>query len=67
MFRQESKHLGPDGKPLQQLPNLGPKKYTKAFNLLKDWIDNNLDIYKVSPLFFHMPYSGPFNVLTRRF
>lgn len=49
VFRQESKHLGADGKPLQQLANLGPKKYTKAFNLLKDWIENNLEIYKVSP------------------
>lgn len=47
MFRQESKHLGPDGKPVQQLANLGPKKYNKAFNLLKDWVENNLDIYKV--------------------
>lgn len=47
IFRQESKHLGPDGKPLQQLANTGPKKYTKAFKLLKDWVENNLDIYKV--------------------
>ena len=48
IFRQESKHLGPDGKPLQQLANLGPKKYATAFNLLRDWVENNLDIYKVS-------------------
>lgn len=47
IFRQESKHLGPDGKPLQQLANIGPKKYAKAFNLLRDWVENNLDIYKV--------------------
>lgn len=47
IFRQESKHLGPDGKPLQQLANLGPKKYAKAFNLLKEWVENNLEIYKV--------------------
>lgn len=46
IFRQESKHLGTDGKPLQQLANMGPKKYGKAFRLLKDWVDNNLDIYK---------------------
>lgn len=49
IFRQESKHLGPDGKPLQQLNNLGPKKYAKAFNLLKEWVENNLEIYKVCP------------------
>ncbi len=48
IFRQESKHLGTDGKPLQQLANMGPKKYAKAFRLLKDWVDNNLDIYKAS-------------------
>ncbi|KJZ77703.1 hypothetical protein HIM_02880 [Hirsutella minnesotensis 3608] len=46
VFRQESKHLGPDGKPIQQLANMGPKKYQKAFKLVKDWVDNNLDLYK---------------------
>ncbi|RCI12451.1 hypothetical protein L249_1148 [Ophiocordyceps polyrhachis-furcata BCC 54312] len=46
VFRQESKHLGVDGKPIQQLANMGPKKYHKAFKLLKDWVDNNLDLYK---------------------
>ncbi|KAI9155181.1 Transcription initiation factor TFIID subunit 5 [Paramyrothecium foliicola] len=46
VFRQESKFLGADGKPLQQLANLGPKKYQKAFKLLKDWVENNLDLYK---------------------
>lgn len=48
VFRQESKHLGPDGKPIQQLANIGPKKYQKAFKLLKEWVDNNLELYKVS-------------------
>lgn len=47
VFRQESKHLGADGKPLRQLVNSGPMKYKTAFNLLKTWVDNNLDIYKV--------------------
>lgn len=51
MFRQESKYLGADGKPIQQLANLGPKKYQKAFNLLKDWVENNLELYKVVKLF----------------
>jgi transcription initiation factor TFIID subunit 5 len=49
VFRQESKHLGPDGKPVQQLANIGPKKYQKAFKLLKEWVENNLELYKVSP------------------
>lgn len=48
VFRQESKHLGPDGKPIQQLATMGPKKYQKAFKLLKEWVDNNLDLYKVN-------------------
>ncbi|KAF5006996.1 hypothetical protein FDECE_6644 [Fusarium decemcellulare] len=46
VFRQESKHLGPDGKPIYQLANLGPKKYQRAFSLLREWVENNLDIYK---------------------
>ncbi|OAQ93734.1 transcription initiation factor TFIID subunit [Purpureocillium lilacinum] len=39
VFRQESKHLGPDGKPIQQLATMGPKKYQKAFKLLKEWFE----------------------------
>ncbi|KAG6012262.1 hypothetical protein E4U43_007877 [Claviceps pusilla] len=46
VFRQESKHLGADGKPVQQLANIGPKKYQKAFKLLKEWVENNLELYK---------------------
>lgn len=48
IFRQESKHLGADGKPIQQVATSGPKKYLRAFKLLQKWIDNNLDLYKVS-------------------
>jgi hypothetical protein len=36
-LRQESSNLDKDG------------KYTKAFQLLSNWVDSNLDIYKVSP------------------
>jgi transcription initiation factor TFIID subunit 5 len=25
---------------------MGPKKYLRAFSLLKDWVENNLDLYK---------------------
>ncbi|KAJ4148354.1 hypothetical protein LMH87_002829 [Akanthomyces muscarius] len=46
IFRQESKHLGSDGKPIHQPATLGPKKYGKAYRLLKMWVFNNLDIYK---------------------
>jgi len=48
IFRQETAHLGPDGRPAQRNDDSGPKKYLKGFILLRDWIDNNLDIYKVS-------------------
>ena len=51
VFRQESKNIGADGKPLQSSAIQGPKKYSKAFSLLRDWIENNLDLYKVSQLF----------------
>jgi transcription initiation factor TFIID subunit 5 len=48
VFRQESRNLGPDGKPVHvKAEDLGAKQYTKAFTLLKNWIDKNLDIYKV--------------------
>ena len=52
VFRQESRNLGPDGKPVHvRVEDLGAKQYTEAFNLLRDWIEKNLDIYKVSTLF----------------
>lgn len=51
VFRQESSHLGLDGRPIhQRVDEMGPKQYLKAFNLLKGWIENNLDIYKVQTL-----------------
>lgn len=47
VFRQESSHLGPDGRPIQnRVEDMGPLKYKKAFNTLRDWVENNLDIYK---------------------
>lgn len=52
IFRQESRNLGPDGKPVHtKAEDLGPKQYTQAFNLLRDWIEKNLDIYKVTPFY----------------
>ncbi|TDZ21614.1 Transcription initiation factor TFIID subunit 5 [Colletotrichum orbiculare MAFF 240422] len=47
VFRQESTHLGADGRPIHdKVDELGPKKFLKAFNLLREWVENNLDIYK---------------------
>jgi transcription initiation factor TFIID subunit 5 len=54
IFRQETAYLGPDGRPAQRNDDPGPKKYLKAFVLLKNWIENNLDIYKVG----HYPMRG---------
>lgn len=48
VFRQETSYLGPDGRPAQRTDDPGPKKYLKSFALLRNWIENNLDIYKVS-------------------
>jgi transcription initiation factor TFIID subunit 5 len=50
VFRQETAYLGPDGRPAQRNEDPGPKKYLKAFLLLRNWIENNLDIYKVSSI-----------------
>ncbi|KAH8909132.1 WD40 repeat-like protein [Coniochaeta sp. PMI_546] len=48
IFRQESRNLGPDGKPVHvRAEDLGTKQYTQAFRLLRDWIEKNLDIYKL--------------------
>ncbi|KAK3988341.1 transcription initiation factor TFIID subunit 5 [Cladorrhinum sp. PSN332] len=46
VFRQETQNLGPDGRPAHRSEDQTPKKYLKAFRMLKGWIDNNLDIYK---------------------
>jgi transcription initiation factor TFIID subunit 5 len=51
MLRQESSNLDKDGKPIpERVEDLGTQKYTKAFQLLSNWVDSNLDIYKVSKL-----------------
>ena len=53
IFRQETAYLGPDGRPAQRSEDPGPKKYLKAFLLLRNWIENNLDIYKVKAFSLH--------------
>jgi len=51
VFRQESSHLGPDGRPIHtRIEDKGPSRYRHAINILKDWIEGNLDIYKASRL-----------------
>ncbi|KAL1888858.1 Transcription initiation factor TFIID subunit 5 [Ceratocystis pirilliformis] len=47
VFRDESKHIGPDGRPIHDdSAIMGPKKYHRAFALLRDWVETNLEIYK---------------------
>lgn len=58
IFRQETAYLGPDGRPAQRNEDPGPKKYLKSFVLLKNWIENNLDIYKVCQLPAHVSHGG---------
>lgn len=42
-------NLGPDGRPQHKsTEEMGFKKYSKAFRLLKKFVDGNLDYYKVS-------------------
>jgi hypothetical protein len=49
MLRQESAHLDKDGRPIHnRVEELGNIKYARGFEMLSHWIDQNLDIYKVS-------------------
>lgn len=49
VFRKESAHLGPDGKPqVTNTNDMGPKKYTVAFRMLRKYVESTLDYYKVS-------------------
>jgi transcription initiation factor TFIID subunit 5 len=52
-LRQESAHVDKDGRPIpERAEDYGNEKYKRAFELLTGWIDQNLDIYKVSYLNF---------------
>lgn len=47
MLRSESSRLDKDGRPIQdRVEDLGHLKYRRAFKLLLNWIESNLDIYK---------------------
>jgi hypothetical protein len=49
MLRLESANLDKEGKPIQdRAEDFGTAKYTRGFELLSHWINQNLDIYKVS-------------------
>lgn len=51
VFRKESSNLGPDGRPQHKSTDvMGTKKYSKAFILLKKFVESSLDYYKVSLL-----------------
>lgn len=57
VFRDESKNINDEGRPIPDETDVyGPKKYLKAFHLLRDWIENSLQLYKVcaiSGFLFH--------------
>jgi hypothetical protein len=47
-LRQESANLDKDGRPISdRSEDLGDAKYRRAFRLLSNWIEQNLDVYKV--------------------
>jgi hypothetical protein len=49
VLRQESANVDIQGRPIfDRAEDFGNEKYNKAFALLSGWIDQNLDIYKVS-------------------
>ncbi|KAI0997624.1 hypothetical protein K3495_g10566 [Podosphaera aphanis] len=51
MLRNESSRLDREGRPIQdRVEDLGHIKYRRAFEMLLNWIDSNLDIYKVGLL-----------------
>jgi len=51
IFRREASDLGPDGRPKHDtVEQTGPKKYSKSLILLSSWVENNLDVYKVTLL-----------------
>jgi transcription initiation factor TFIID subunit 5 len=47
-LRMESANLDKDGRPIQdRAEDQGTAKYAKAYTMLSNWIESNLDIYKV--------------------
>lgn len=51
VLRQESTNLDREGRPIfDRAEDFGNQKYSRAFELLSSWIDQNLDIYKVNSI-----------------
>ena len=47
MLRRESAQQGSDGRPIiKRAEDRGGRKYDRAFELLRDWIESSLDLYK---------------------
>ncbi len=47
-LRMESAHVDKDGRPvLERAEDSGSDRYRKAFELLSNWVEQNLDVYKV--------------------
>lgn len=47
-LRMEASNLDKDGRPVQSNPDEeGFGKYSKAFRLIRDWAESNLEAYKV--------------------
>lgn len=48
MLRSESSRLDKEGRPIQErVEDFGHLKYRRAFKMLLNWIESNLDVYKV--------------------
>ena len=48
VFREETKDLDANGRPRPDTDVKGPSKYLKAFLHFQKWIENGLDLHKVS-------------------
>lgn len=64
-LRAESSQVDKDGRPLKDHPlEHGFAKYSKAYTLIRDWAEGNLDVYKVS---FNLPSSARFDLKSLQF
>ncbi|KAL8282623.1 hypothetical protein RB597_010042 [Gaeumannomyces tritici] len=46
-FRRESAHVSSDGRPIhRRVQDMGPNRFLQSFNMVRDWVENNLDVYK---------------------
>lgn len=52
MLRMESANQEIDGRPLPPLGEDARPKFKQGFDLLKTWVEENLDLYKVRVIVF---------------